>query len=417
MADVSSPIHVAHVLKKYNVHEWGGIETHVAAITAHLGRHGCRSRVYAPSGPTERGHALDDTVALSRYRAFCPFIGPPARRRAVIANGGNLASFDLVWQLWRDPSLQLAHLHTGLRIGGAARTAMALRRKPYVVSIHGPLYTDTTWMADETAKRYHRLIDVGQPIGLVLGSRRVIADAARVIAFNDEEHKQLQRRIGDRAVRFDHGVDVERFSSGDANRALKRWPALRGQCVVALIGRVCRQKNQLLAVRALAAAKRPEVRLVLAGGQTDPGYAETVRAEARSLGVADQVVWLGNLAPEIVPDALAMATLVLVPSTQEAFGMAVLEAWSAGRAVLFARRAGLADIARSLDDGQPALDTLEPADWGAAICAMLADPERRQRAADDGRAVIARRFDWHRHTDKLARLYRDVIDENRMRSR
>ncbi len=411
-----SPVEVAHVLKKYDIDEWGGIETHVAAITAHLGSQGCRSRVYAPTGPVARGDALAADVELVRYRAFCPFIGPAAQRRAVIANGGNLASFELLWKLWRDPSVAVAHLHTGLRIGGAVRTAMRRRRKPYIMKIHGPLYADAAWMAQETEKRYRGLIDVGQPIGLVLGSRQVVTDAARVISFNDAEHQALQARIGDRAVRFDHGVDVERFSSGDAARALDRWPDLRGRRIVALVGRVCRQKNQELAVRAFsstAAAAAGDAVLVLAGGQTDPGYADQVRREAQSLGVADRVAWLGNLQPEAVPDILAAAQLVLVPSTQEAFGMAVLEGWGAGRPVLFARRAGLADIARSLDDQTPALDSLEPRDWAAAIDAMLSDADRRQRAVDDGVRVIAARFDWTRHAERLAALYRDVIRESR----
>lgn len=403
---------VAHILRKFDMREWGGTETHVAAISARLGAHGWRSAIYAPRGPVGRGR-LNDEVALTRYRAFTPFLGSADQRRGVVANGGNIASFDLLWQLWRSREVALAHLHTGKRIGGAVRTAMRLRKRPYVISLHGPVFADADWMAAETAKRYRGLIDVGQPIGLVLGSRRVIADAARVICFNDAEYREVQNRVGDRAVRFDHGVDSARFAAGEPERVFARWPELRGRRIIALIGRVCRQKNQLLAVRAFAAGAPPDTHLVFAGGQTDVGYAQTVKDEIRALGISQRVSWLGNLAPEDVPHVLASAELVLVPSTQEAFGMAVAEAWAADRPVLFSRRSGLADIARSLADKEPALTTLEVADWAGAIGAMCSDQRRRRAACDDGARVVAERFDWQRHAARLAELYGAVLAELR----
>jgi glycosyltransferase involved in cell wall biosynthesis len=403
---------VAHVLRKYDIREWGGTETHVAAVTAGLCAHGWHSTVYAPAGPHGRGRLAED-VDLVRYRAFLPFIGSREQRRGLIANSGNLASFDLLWRLWRDPHIQLVHLHTRLRIGGAARTAMRMSRRPYVLSLHGPVFADAEWMQAETAKRYSGLIDLGKPIGLLLGSRHVLEDAARVICFNDAEHKELTARIGDRAVRFDHGVDIARFAAGQPERILERWPALRGRRVIALVGRICRQKNQLLAVRAFAQGAPKDALLVLAGGQTDVGYADQVMGEARTLGIGDRVTWLGNLAPEEVPHMLATAELVLVPSTQEAFGMAVAEAWAAGRPVLFSRRSGLADIAASLANPEPALESLQVEDWAHAIAAMCADESRRQAARDDGARVVIERFDWARHVARLDQLYRDVLAEQR----
>ena len=403
-------LHVAHILRKFNASEWGGTETHVAEVTARLGVHGYRATVYAPRGPAGRGRLAQD-VAIQRYRAFTPFVGDADTRRGLVANGGNIASLELLWQLWRAPDIALAHLHTGKRIGGSARTAMRLRGRPYVVSLHGPVFADAAWMAEETAKRYRGLVDIGQPIGLLLGSRRVLADAARVICFNDAEYRELQTRVGARAVRFDHGVDAARFAAGDPARLFARWPDLRGRRIIALVGRVCRQKNQMLAVRAFAAGAPEDTCLVLAGGQTDVGYAQLVEDEIRALGIGARVTWLGNLAPEDVPDLLCAAELVLVPSTQEAFGMAVAEAWAAGRPVLFARRSGLADIARSLADPEPALTSLEVEDWARAIAAMCARLDRRLAARADGARVVAERFDWSRHAARLAALYRDVVAE------
>jgi hypothetical protein len=129
---------VAHVLRKFDPTEWGGTETHVAEVTRRMLPLGFQGEVYAPSGP-EGSSGLHPSVPLHRYAAFCPFVGPPERRRALLASSGNIVSLSLPLRLAADRGIALAHLHTGNRVGGAVRTAMRLTGRPYVISIHGPL--------------------------------------------------------------------------------------------------------------------------------------------------------------------------------------------------------------------------------------------------------------------------------------
>lgn len=137
---------------------------------------------------------------------------------------------------------------------------------------------------------------------------------------------------------------------------------------------------------------------MLAGAETDRGWRARIEAEAAALGVADRVVLLGNVPAGELPDLLAAATLCLVPSKHEAFGLVVLEAWAAGRPVLFADRAGLSrlDIAGALRDRSPAILGDDPARWGAAIGAMLSEPGRRAAAVADGVRLLGSRFAWDR---------------------
>jgi D-inositol-3-phosphate glycosyltransferase len=404
---------VAHVLRKFDPSEWGGTETHVAEVTRRMLPLGFQGEVFAPSGP-EGSQGLAAGVALRRYGAFCPFVGPAERRRALVASSGNIVSLSLPLRLALDRGIALAHLHTGNRIGGGVRTAMRLTGRRYVISIHGPLLAQPEYIANDTARRLEGLYDLGRPFGLLFGARRVLDDAARVITFNDGEHKAVAARVGDRAVRMDHGVDVERLASGDAGRALTRWPELGRAPVVALVGRVAAQKNQLLAVRAFAAGAPPDHRLVFAGAETDPGYREAVANEARALGIADRVHFLGNLdRGREVPDLLARAALVIVPSAHEAFGLAVLEAWAARRAVLFAATAGLCDLARAAGEIAPVVREASAEAWAGALRRYLEDEALREAAADAGRRLVLARFQWDAVAQRLASLYDEVLEEGR----
>jgi glycosyltransferase involved in cell wall biosynthesis len=405
------PRRVAHVLRKLDAAAWGGTETHVAAITQRLARLGVSSEVHAPVGPRSDGMPAD--VRVRRFRAFVPFLGPAERRRALVANAGNLLTLDEVVRLAGDRHLDLAHLHTTGRIGGAVRTAMRGTRRPYVVSVHGPMLAHGDYLARETRERLAGLVDVGRPFGALLGARRVLDDAARVIVFNDDEHAALSARIGARAVRMDHGVDLARFGGGRADRARASFPRLGASRLVLVVGRLSGQKNQVLAVQAFAHGAPPDVHLVLAGAETDRGAREAIVAAALAEGVAARVHVLGNVAPERIADLMAASELVLVPSLHEAFGLAVLEAWAANRPVLFARRAGLLDLARRLRDRSVALevgDPEAPRRWAEAMGAILRAPERAARAAHEGARVVAP-LGWDDVVERLHALYETVLDE------
>jgi glycosyltransferase involved in cell wall biosynthesis len=237
----------------------------------------------------------------------------------------------------------------------------------------------------------------------------VIDDAARVLTFNDDE----------RAVRIDHGVDASRFASGDFSRARKRWPELGEAPVIAVVGRIDAWKNQLLAVRAFARGAPPDHRLALAGAAMDADYRALVEREARALGVADRMHVLGNLDPAVeVPDLLARAQMVLVPSLHEAFGLVVLESWAASRPVVFTRRGGLADLARALGGGAAAsVPTPDEHAWAERIRLFATSARAREEAAAAGAELVRSRFRWDVVVKRLSGIYLEVLEEHEARAR
>lgn len=406
---------MVHVLRKYDPREWGGTETHVVEVTRHLVQMGWGCEVHAPRGPTSPDRSLDPRVRMVRYRSFNPFLGAAGKRQALRSNAGNLVTLDEPIRLIRDRGASLAHLHTAGRIGGAVRTAMRFTGRPYVVSVHGPLLARRAWLEAEMSRRLSGLVDLGRPFGALLGARRVLHDAARVIVFNEEERQALSELIGPRVVRLEQGVNRERLRSGCVDRARQRWPRWAGQPIVAVIGRLHPQKNQLLAVRAFARGAPADHHLVLAGAVVDPVYRAAVERELAECGVASRAHVLGNLDPEVeIPDLLALAKLVMVPSEHEAFGLIVLEAWAADCPVLAGVRSGLADLVQAIGEEGLSVPTLEVEAWAAMLRQCLSSPARLRASAEAGAALVRRRFTWEAVTQRLHDIYQAVLEQRHM---
>lgn len=157
-----------------------------------------------------------------------------------------------------------------------------------------------------------------------------------------------------------------------------------GARLLLAMGRLHRNKGFDTLISALAAI--PRAHLVIAGeGPERPSLA----ALAARLGVAGRVTLLGWREDQAA--LLAAADLFVCPSRHEPLGNVVLEAWSAGRAVIAAAAQGPAEL---IEHGTTGL--LVPPDdadaLAAAISALLDDAARAAALASAGQARWAAGF-------------------------
>jgi glycosyltransferase involved in cell wall biosynthesis len=151
--------------------------------------------------------------------------------------------------------------------------------------------------------------------------------------------------------------------------------------LVVTVGRLTEQKNQALAVRALASV--PDAMLLILG---EGPLRASIAAAAREAGVDGRVVLAG-----VRPDArevVGTADAFVLSSTWEGLPLAVLEALAAGTPLVATAVRGVRDLVR---DGESAL-LVPPGDQdalAAALRSVLGDPELAARLAEGGRAVAA----------------------------
>jgi glycosyltransferase involved in cell wall biosynthesis len=170
--------------------------------------------------------------------------------------------------------------------------------------------------------------------------------------------------------------------------------------VVLVLGRLHHQKNQALAIDALAGV--PGAVLALAGEGEDRADLEA-RAAAR--GLADRVRFLGKVPRAEVPHLLRAADVFAQPSRYEGQSNALLEAMNEGLAIV---ASSIAPQVETLGEPgeEPAgllVDLDDEAGWTAALGALSADPARRAELGARAR-LRARAFSVERMAEGFERV-------------
>jgi glycosyltransferase involved in cell wall biosynthesis len=159
-------------------------------------------------------------------------------------------------------------------------------------------------------------------------------------------------------------------------------------------------------LRALADLERKRVpwkRYVIVGDGPERALLEKL---AQELGIANKIHFTGRLPHHEVFPELAKADIFSLPSWQEAFGVAYLEAMSCGKPVIGCWGQGAEDIIRHEKDGL----LVQPQDVDSLAKALQRLIEEPVFAAQLGQAGIsrARQFTWERNVAEYLAIYRDV---------
>jgi glycosyltransferase involved in cell wall biosynthesis len=265
-------------------------------------------------------------------------------------------------------------------------------RLPLVVTIHDAV----PWTHPETLTPrgvgWHRRM-----------AQRVAARADVVVVPTRAVADELGRHLDlPRVEVIGEGVSGDLALPTDAARRATRLGLPEGEFLLSLATLEPRKGLDVL-IRALAADGVPQLPLLIVGqpgwGGVDPE--ELARAEGLPAG---RVRALGRLSDADLATVLAAATLLVVPSRAEGFGLPVLEAMQAGTPVLCSADPALAEV------GGDAVRTTPVGDAPAlarALGELLADPDRRGQMVARGRERAAG-YTWERAARTLWELYRSL---------
>jgi glycosyltransferase involved in cell wall biosynthesis len=227
---------------------------------------------------------------------------------------------------------------------------------PYFVFPHG--------MLDPWFKHTYPLKHLKKWLYWPWAEYRVLRDATRVF-FTCEEEKRLAResfwlyRVNEEVASL--GLQA---APGDAaqQRALfqEKFPALRGKRVLLFLARLHVKKGCDLLIEAFAesARKDPQLHLVMAGPD-QTGWQATLQQRCAELGIADRVTWTGMISGDLKWGAIRSAEVFILPSHQENFGLAVVEALACGVPVLISDKVNIWREIEADGAGVVATDTLE----------------------------------------------------------
>jgi glycosyltransferase involved in cell wall biosynthesis len=146
----------------------------------------------------------------------------------------------------------------------------------------------------------------------------------------------------------------------------------------------------LFAAMRTVAAARPDVKLVMAGGE--PAQVDQAREEASRAGVGEVTVFAGRRAAEEIPRFLDAADVLVSPrSSGTNTPLKIYQYLRSGRPIVATR---LLTHTQVLDDDVALLTEATPAGFGAGILTAIQDPVRARQTGVRAQALAATKYTY-----------------------
>jgi glycosyltransferase involved in cell wall biosynthesis len=276
----------------------------------------------------------------------------------------------------------VCHLH-GVWEPLLLQTAKAARQagRPYVVTPHGML---DPWSLQQ--KKWKKRL------ALALGVRQLLNQAALIHVLNADEQRLLQPLgLTARCAIIPNGMFLEELDP-PPNPAI--FAAKHGdKPYILFLSRLHYKKGLDVLVEAFSgiAQRYPDIDLVIAG--PDDGVQATVEQQAREFGLLSRVRLVGPLYGPMKWSALAGATCFCLPSRQEGFSVAILEAMACRIPVVISDQCHFPEVA---EVGAGIVTPVHAPAVSEALRQLLGDADQRRTMGAAGRALVEERFTWNR---------------------
>jgi D-inositol-3-phosphate glycosyltransferase len=261
--------------------------------------------------------------------------------------------------------------------------------------------------------------DTREPQTRLRGEADVVAAADRLVANTDEEARQLARLYDADPAKIwtvNPGVDLSIFRPGPVAAVRRRLGLPADGQVIVFAGRIQPLKAPDIVLHAAAALIRDDPALAstltvaFVGGPSGTGRADPdqLAEVSAALGIGG-VVRVEPPCPQAeLADWYRAATVVMVPSYSESFGLVAVEAQACGTPVIAASVGGLRT---AVQDGVSGVlvEGHDPASYARELRRLFSSPALRARLAR-GAVKHASRFGWHGTVDRLLTVYSGAMN-------
>lgn len=278
------------------------------------------------------------------------------------------------------PDIVHAHYATGYGVWGFMQ-----KTAPLVVSV---------WGSDIVEAMTGRF-----PVAALV--RRALRTARRITAssrFLLEQTAQFEPSVSDRLVYIPFGIDIghgakETRPGDDLVRiifAKQFFPVYAPEMVLRAFASACR--------------RNPGIRLQMIGGGP---LGDKLRRAAEILDVSASVEIRDWVEMTEARHLIYRSDIMVMPSRTESFGVAALEATSAGIPVIATRVGGIPEI---IEDGRNGIliATDDETALSQAILRLAGDAGLRRRMGEEGKKIAAEKYNFADCLDRMENLYRQV---------
>ncbi len=271
---------------------------------------------------------------------------------------------------------------------------------PLVATIHHPITKDRDIELAAARNFFFRLL-VRRWNSFLHMQGRVIRRLSHVVTVSEQSRRDASKGFGvteDALTVIYNGIDTDEYQPRpDVTRNPKRLMA------TASADAPLKGLRFLLIAYANLLKDDDELELVVIGKPKPDG--ETAKL-IQQLSLEGKIDFRRGISTKAVVDLYAEASIAIIPSLYEGFGLPAGEAMACGVPVVSTTGGALPEVVGNAGVSIPPgdADALE-----LAIRSLLDDPERRQTLGARGKARIHELFSWQKVASQLSSYYRKVI--------
>lgn len=272
---------------------------------------------------------------------------------------------------------------------------------PFFVSAHGML---DPWSMRQS--RWKKVLSLH-----LLGTKKMLQTAKAIIYGSEDEARDSGPFIpGAGSAIVPNGVALDSLTIDqlpDDSDLLHRFPQLaEWQTTILFFSRIHPKKGVDLLIDAFlaCATKAPDVGLLIAGIAQDAAFEDFLRQKINRSDFADRIIFTTDFSGEKARAVFRQSDIFALPSHQEGFSMAILEAMALEKPLLITDRCHLPEVSQSWNCGVVVQDDISGIIEGLNELLSLR-PDELRNMGQNGRRVVERNFSWDAVASKLTHLY------------
>jgi glycosyltransferase involved in cell wall biosynthesis len=268
------------------------------------------------------------------------------------------------------------------------------------------------------ARKFGRFILVGIPLFHTVQSwsrndiyKSMLEQCDAVVTNTEYEAHFVHERASVKVEVAGVGVHPDAFAQRNGTEIRSRYQ-LGKSPLVGFVGRQQANKGVAKLVEAMRIVWQwnPQVRLVLAGHGKQKDIEVESAIERLGSFERQRLVRINEFDEKDKASLYDAFDIFVLPSTEESFGISYLEAWMCHKPVIGARIGSTACVIEGGTDGL-LVEPNDSRDIARAIVELLSDPDRRVLMGERGYAKTIEHFTWEKVTNRVERLYLDLIAE------
>lgn len=294
----------------------------------------------------------------------------------------------------------IVHDNQSLSYGLLGIAAMGL---PTIATIHHPITVDRETEIHAAGTLLGKL-KVCRWYAFLAMQKRVSRKLSHIITVSNCSKRDISRDFRIPPQRFrvvPNGINTDDF------RPIKGIQRADHQIIVTNSADTPLKGLRYLLEAVAAIRKEREIRVVIIGKPKKDGVIERLIQE---LALGELVRFTGRIGQGEFARYYAEATLAVIPSLYEGFGMPAGEAMACGVPVISTSGGALPEV---VGDAGILVPPADPEALRQAIVALLDDPGRRKRLGEAGLERVRNSLTWRHAAAKTVQVYREAINAHR----